>query len=218
MAKALFTNKTLRKLELEGNCLGLQSAKAFAVALRKNTTLRYLDLESNNLAHEGEDNGGVEDMIQALAHNKSLLSLNLANNRLDENLGRMFLDLFNPRRYNQETLIDFEFGFNSFRLEDVSFTTVSSRLITALTARALNSWLAPTEQSEPLTSLTAIDTPNSGLLAKEQGQVRLGETRGVARKKDDGFGRPATEQVLSGEGDPERAATHGGRDQVDARA
>ena len=67
MARALLSNKTLRKLELEGNCLGLMSAKAFAHALRHNYTLRYLDLESNNLCHEGEENQGIEDMINALA-------------------------------------------------------------------------------------------------------------------------------------------------------
>ena len=100
MARALLTNKTLRKLELEGNCLGLQTAKAFALALKKNNTLRYLDLESNSLTHETEENSGVEEMIKALAENKSLLSLNLANNKLDEQIGRQFVDLFSERRFN----------------------------------------------------------------------------------------------------------------------
>ena len=59
----LLTNKTLRKMELEGNCLGMQTARVFALALRKNTTLKYLDLESNNLTHDGEESGGVEEMI-----------------------------------------------------------------------------------------------------------------------------------------------------------
>ena len=59
----LLTNKTLRKIELEGNCLGMQTARVFALALRKNTTLKYLDLESNNLTHDGEESGGVEEMI-----------------------------------------------------------------------------------------------------------------------------------------------------------
>ena len=84
MARALFTNTTLRKLELEGNCLGLQTARVLALAIRKNKTLRYLDLDSNDLTREGEENQGVEEMIQALIENKSLLSLNLANNKLDE--------------------------------------------------------------------------------------------------------------------------------------
>ena len=80
----LLTNKTLRKIELEGNCLGMQTARVFALALRRNKTLRYLDLESNNLTHDGEETLGVEEMIQALASNKTLLSLNLGNNKLDE--------------------------------------------------------------------------------------------------------------------------------------
>ena len=92
IARLLLNNKTLRKLELEGNCLGLQTARILAVALRKNKTLRYLDLESNNLTHDSEENLGVEEMIQALATNTTLLSLNLGNNKLDENIGRMFVD------------------------------------------------------------------------------------------------------------------------------
>ena len=73
------------------------TARVFALALRKNTTLRYLDLESNNLTNDTEENNGVEEMIQALAVNKTLLSLNLANNRLDAQIGRQFVDLFDPR-------------------------------------------------------------------------------------------------------------------------
>ena len=100
LARALITNKTLRKLELEGNCLGMYTAKVFAIALRKNKTLRYLDLESNNLTNDTEENGGVEEMISALAENTTLLSLNLGNNRLQEDIGRNFVDLFNPRQRN----------------------------------------------------------------------------------------------------------------------
>ena len=79
-------------MELEGNCLGMQSARVFASALRKNKTLRYLDLESNNLTHDGEENLGVEEIIQALTYNTTLLSLNLGNNKLDEQIGRQFVD------------------------------------------------------------------------------------------------------------------------------
>ena len=118
LAAMLLTNKTLRKLELEGNCLGLQTAKKFAYVLRHNTTLKSLDLESNNLTHDGEENGGVEEMIAALMQNKSLLSLNLGNNKLDENIGRMFVDCL----HQNKTLIDFEFSNNFFRLEDVSYS------------------------------------------------------------------------------------------------
>ena len=92
IARLLLNNKTLRKMELEGNCLGMQSARVFASALRKNKTLRFLDLESNNLTHDGEENLGVEEIIQALTYNTTLLSLNLSNNKLDEQIGRAFVD------------------------------------------------------------------------------------------------------------------------------
>jgi Ran GTPase-activating protein (RanGAP) involved in mRNA processing and transport len=47
LAKMLLTNKSLRKLELEGNKLGSKTAKEFGYALMHNTTLKFLDLESN---------------------------------------------------------------------------------------------------------------------------------------------------------------------------
>jgi Ran GTPase-activating protein (RanGAP) involved in mRNA processing and transport len=47
IAEMLMDNKTLRKLELEGNLLGPQTARKFGEVLKSNKTLRMLDLESN---------------------------------------------------------------------------------------------------------------------------------------------------------------------------
>lgn len=47
IAEMLIDNKSLRKLELEGNLLGPQTAKKFGEVLKVNKTLRLLDLESN---------------------------------------------------------------------------------------------------------------------------------------------------------------------------
>lgn len=47
----------------------------------------------------------------------------MANNNLDEKCGELFED---ATRFNK-TLIDFEFGFNNFRLEDVSY--IASQII-----------------------------------------------------------------------------------------
>jgi len=47
IAKILYNNKCLKKLELEGNCLGPNTAKTLGKALRVNKTLQFLDLESN---------------------------------------------------------------------------------------------------------------------------------------------------------------------------
>ena len=117
IAKILYSNKTLRKLELEGNNLGPKSAKEFGLALKVNTTLRFLDLESNQLTMGNEDTAGVQMFfIEALKTNTSLLSLNIANNQLHEDLGRDFKDMLEVNT----TLIDFEISFNSFHLNEVS--------------------------------------------------------------------------------------------------
>ena len=116
IAKILYNNTTLRKLELEGNNLGPKSAKEFGKALRINKTLQYLDLESNQLTADGEDNPGVIELIAALENNKSLLSLNLANNRLEQPIGFAIKKML-KKNY---TLIDLELGFNNFNLADVS--------------------------------------------------------------------------------------------------
>ena len=47
IAKILFNNTSLIKMELEGNNLGPKTAKELAKGLKYNKTLQYLDLESN---------------------------------------------------------------------------------------------------------------------------------------------------------------------------
>lgn len=127
LAQMLVSNKTLRKLELEGNLLGPQSARAFGKSLKKNITLRVLDLESNQLTQDGQDMQGIYDFVKVIAHNilivfvqclyknKHMLSLNLGNNNMDEKCGELFEE---ATRFN-DTLIDFEFGFNNFSLNDI---------------------------------------------------------------------------------------------------
>lgn len=87
IAKILYNNKFLRKLELEGNCLGPNTARHLAKALAVNTTLQFLDLESNSLTNETEDIDGLIDMLRSLEKNTSLLSLNLGNNKLQKAIG-----------------------------------------------------------------------------------------------------------------------------------
>jgi hypothetical protein len=109
----LMVNKNIRKLELEGNKLGPRTSKEFSHVLKVNKTLQFLDLENNSLTTDGDDPNGLISFVQALKHNESLLSLNVANNRLDETIGKAFEECFAVNR----TLIDFEFGFNNFTVE-----------------------------------------------------------------------------------------------------
>ena len=80
LAYMLRTNNVLRKLELEGNNLGPLCAFAFGRVLQENTSLKFLDLESNQLTNDGSDYKGVLEMFNFLDHNKTLTSLNIANN------------------------------------------------------------------------------------------------------------------------------------------
>jgi hypothetical protein len=114
----LVDNNVLRKLELEGNLLGPNSAREFGKALKINKTLLLLDLESNQLASEdGGDPSGVIEFAKALCHNKHLLSLNVAFNQLKEECGKAFEDTLERNLI----IIDFEFGFNDFHLTQVTF-------------------------------------------------------------------------------------------------
>ena len=64
-----------------------------------------------------EDTRGVQFyFIDALRTNKTLIALNVANNQLDESLGKDFKDMLEVNT----TLIDFEISFNMFHLTDVS--------------------------------------------------------------------------------------------------
>lgn len=83
------TNNTLRKLELEGNLLGMKSAIAFGKALRINEGLKFLDLDSNQLTIDGQDPTGMYEFIEFLDHNTSMLSLNISNNMLDQKCGEL---------------------------------------------------------------------------------------------------------------------------------
>ena len=110
----LNTNKYLRKLELEGNQLGPRSISQFGKMLKKNETLKSLDFEGNQLTLGGSDFWGMYDFIEFLDENKTLLSLNIANNDLDEKCGQMFAD----KLQNNYTLIDLDFSSNNFSMED----------------------------------------------------------------------------------------------------
>ncbi len=123
LARILISNKSIRKLELEGNRLGPKTIYAFGKALEVNKTLRVLDLESNDIYKDKDAPFDPETkraiipklffFIESLQHNKTLLSLNLANCQMDDKCGAKWVQ---TTHVNQD-LIDFEFGFNQFTLE-----------------------------------------------------------------------------------------------------
>lgn len=125
LAKMLVQNKVLRKLELEGNKLGPKAIQAFGRALEINTTLRVLDLESNDIYKDKDAPFDPQTkrpvvpkllyFIECMQKNQTLLSLNLANCQMDERCGAKWVT---TTEINKD-LIDFEFGFNKFSLEQI---------------------------------------------------------------------------------------------------
>lgn len=75
--------------------------------------MTFLDFENNSLTTDGDDPSGMMNFIQALKNNDSLLSLNVANNRLNEDIGKMFEECLAVNH----SLINFEFSFNNFTVE-----------------------------------------------------------------------------------------------------
>jgi Leucine Rich repeat len=125
LAKILIQNRVLRKLELEGNKLGPKSIQAFGRALEVNTTLRVLDIESNDIYKDKDAPFDPETkrpvvpklfyFIECMQKNQTLLSLNLANCQMDERCGAKWVI---TTQINKD-LIDFEFGFNKFSLDQI---------------------------------------------------------------------------------------------------
>jgi len=69
LARMLMINKTVRKLELEGNKLGPKTAREFGHLLRITKTLKFLDLDNNMLTNDGDDTSGLFVFIEALKTN-----------------------------------------------------------------------------------------------------------------------------------------------------
>ena len=58
-ARILLYNKSLRKVELEGNKLGPKTAREFGHVLTFSKTLKFLDLDNNMLTSDGDDTTGI---------------------------------------------------------------------------------------------------------------------------------------------------------------
>ena len=96
--------KKLRRLELEGNFFGPETATAFADALKKNNTLRYLDLENINLTEQDKNIEGMKNLFLGLQSNTMLISLNFAINYLTPDIGSQIIDMFRTNK----TIINLE--------------------------------------------------------------------------------------------------------------
>ena len=80
LAEALCYNTTLQKLDLSSNCFGDEGVVSLAKALHHNKTLQEL-----NLSHNKIHNNGAEALAKALRRNTTLQELHLSDNKIDNN-------------------------------------------------------------------------------------------------------------------------------------
>lgn len=99
LALALETNATLSVIELEDCMIGPAGAAAMARMLQGNTALESIDLSNNLLCGVSQRGDGLRDasgasaLITALAASRTLRSINLLGNRLEDGHRQSLLEL-----------------------------------------------------------------------------------------------------------------------------
>ncbi|XP_046888784.1 leucine-rich repeat-containing protein 45 isoform X1 [Hypomesus transpacificus] len=106
LGKLLATNKTLRRLVLEWNALGMwdEAFSIFCEGLASNTNLSQLDLRNNQINHQG-----ASELSLALKRNSTLQELDLRWNNIGLLGGRSVLEALQHNR----TLVQLEMAGNN---------------------------------------------------------------------------------------------------------
>lgn len=79
LATALIKNKSVRKLELEGNAIeNAKSIDKLTELIKTNETLQHLSLECNTRLYTGTTKENFKLLLDALKENESLLSINFS--------------------------------------------------------------------------------------------------------------------------------------------
>jgi hypothetical protein len=91
LIKGLMLNKTISQIDFSHNKIGHAGARKIAKYVLQTSILTHLNLGDNNINYEGS-----RYLAQALKVNRSLISLDLKLNRLDDKAGsKLCIDLLN---------------------------------------------------------------------------------------------------------------------------
>lgn len=91
LIKGLMLNKTISQIDFAHNKIGDSGARKIAKFVLQTSILTHLNLSDNCITYEGS-----RYLAQALKVNKSLISLDLKLNRLDDKAGsKLCIDLLN---------------------------------------------------------------------------------------------------------------------------
>ena len=121
ISRALKNNKTLVKLELNGNQLGPNTCIELAKSLTSNSTLVFLSLASNRLTKINGDckkqkEDCIDELAQAIASNTSLTTLSLYRC----GIGHEPMKAICHAVCQNSSLISVEIGYNEYGNSDVS--------------------------------------------------------------------------------------------------
>ncbi|KAF4651364.1 hypothetical protein FOL47_000454, partial [Perkinsus chesapeaki] len=97
-ATMLGVNRTLEHVDLEGNGLGLNTARILGEVIADNTSLKYLSLRDNDLTASGRDQSGVAELARGLTKNNSLMVLLLGRNGISSSGGEYLLEYLRSRK------------------------------------------------------------------------------------------------------------------------
>jgi len=126
LVRALKNNKTLVKLEMDGNLFGAATVKSLANSLGSNSTLACLNISSNMLSAteriastDGQDKSSIGLLARSLERNDSLVFLSLWRCGIGSAGGKLLCDAV----ANNTRLISVEVGYNDFDRGDVAHMT-----------------------------------------------------------------------------------------------
>mmetsp|Transcript_13389 Transcript_13389/g.20936 ORF Transcript_13389/g.20936 Transcript_13389/m.20936 type:complete len:153 (+) Transcript_13389:613-1071(+) len=120
---------------------------------------------------------GVYELVDFLSDNDTLVSLNLANNQMDEKCGTMFRE----RMEGNHSLIDFDFTMNNFNLNDSqSIQDCLTRNKTEYDTERLKEWKERKKMRDEDEKMKAIYL----LEAAKKEQVRMEEEAREIREQE----------------------------------
>jgi Ran GTPase-activating protein (RanGAP) involved in mRNA processing and transport len=134
--KRLIDNdRTLTTLDINGNHIGSEGAKALATALSGNETLTTIDIIFNNIGDEG-----AQAIAEALKTNTTLTKLNISGNNIGDAGAKAIAEALTPKGNYKPTLTTLNISVNNIGGEG---------------AKAIAEALTPTEIYKP--TLTTLD-------------------------------------------------------------
>ncbi|KAL0242772.1 hypothetical protein GEMRC1_005335 [Eukaryota sp. GEM-RC1] len=125
LAEALKVNASVTSIDLEFNSIGAEGARALAEALKVNASLTIIDLSNNSIGAKG-----ARDLAEALKVNGSVTSVNLWNNSVGDEGARVMADVLKVNT----SVTNIDLSYNSIGDEGVKALAEALKVNTSVTS------------------------------------------------------------------------------------